>query len=370
MSFATSVRWIDRPSVDLPWFIGAALLGWVALFAHVLGGVPAIGLLWVWILFFDGPHLFATLTRTYFDKAERASRKRLLLGSLAWCLPPFGTLGWGVATGNRLPWFMFLAVAQVWAYWHVVRQHYGFLVLYQRKAGEPAGLANRIDYAAFYLWMLAPFVSFALRHPSARKELGLPAVMSAPEATIVQGMLALTGLAFVLYAGGEIRRVYNGAPWNVTKNLFLAACVPLHVVTLLHPSWSTSMELLALPVIVTAYHNVQYNGIVWSYARKRYAGDADGAKYGAASRWTRNVFVWYAMGLLFAFVGRYASWSLDGRYWPFTPSTWKLGGVFTATDLVNAWWWFVAIHHYYLDQKIWRVSRDRDVQQNLGLAAA
>lgn len=41
--------------------------------------------------------------------------------------------------------------------------------------------------------------------------------------------------------------------------------------------------------------------------------------------------------------------------------------VFTPTDVVNAIWWFVAIHHYYLDQRIWRVSRDKRLRADLKL---
>jgi hypothetical protein len=364
------VRWLDGPLVDLPFYIGASLVGWAALLAHVLGGVPAIALYFVWILFLDGPHLWATISRTYFDREEWRTRRPVLLGALAWALLPLSVLGWGLATGQRLPWALFLVFAQLWAYWHVVRQHYGFLGLYQRKAGEPAGPSNRIDYLAFYTVMLAPFVSFALRHPMARHELGLPATLSTVERGLNLLLILATAAAIALYAGKEVWRWRQRALVNVGKNLFLAGCVPLHLTVLLHPTWSVSIELLALSVIVTSYHNVQYDAIVWSYGRRRYRGAGTEERHGLASRLFRSVIPWYLAGVAITIALRYASWSLDGRFWPFAPSGRTLAGPFTATEYVNAWWWFVAIHHYYVDQRIWRVSRDTQVRSALGLSSA
>lgn len=361
--------WIDGPRVDLTFYIGGALLGWAALLAHAVAHVPATMLYLFWILFLDGPHLWATISRTYLDREERSTRRALLLGALAWAALPVGTIVWGHLTGQRLPWALFLAFVQTWAYWHVVRQHYGFLVLYQRKAGEPAGIASRIDYYAFYTVMLAPFASFALRHPFARRELGLPAAASLLERGLVNTLFIITALAIVVYVTSEVLHARRGQPVNVGKNAFLAACVPLHLVTLLHPTWSVSIELLAVTIIVTSFHNLQYEAIVWRHGQRRYhVPDAD-ARFGIATRIFRHAVVWYLAGLTFTILLRYASWSLDGRFWPFSPTPRALPGPFSAAEYVNAWWWIVAMHHYYLDQRIWRVGRDAKLRANLGLHA-
>jgi len=31
-------------------------------------------------------------------------------------------------------------------------------------------------------------------------------------------------------------------------------------------------------------------------------------------------------------------------------------------------WWGLSLHHYYLDQKIWRVSKARDLQRQFGVS--
>lgn len=364
---ARALRWIEGPSIDLPFYIGGALLGWAVLLAHVVGHVSTRTLYWIWILFLDGPHLWATLSRTYFDREERRTRGPALVGAFAWALLPLATLGWGFATGGRLPFFLFLTFAQLWAYWHVVRQHYGFLSLYQRKGAEPTGTQNPVDYVAFYTVMLAPFVSFALRHPMARHELGLPATPGAVEQALCRVALAATAGAIVAYVAKEWRL---GPRVNVAKNLFLLACVPLHVVALLHPTWSTSMDLLALPIIVTSFHNVQYDAIVWCYGRRRYGEASSAERYGSAARLFQNAAAWLLAGVALTVVFRYATWSLDGRYWPFAPSTAARTGPFSSTEYVNAFWWAIAMHHYYLDQKIWRPGRDGAVRAGLGLEAA
>lgn len=332
--------------------------------------MPALALYFVWILFLDGPHLWATLSRTYFDREERSARRALLVRAFAWALLPLGTIAWGFATGQRMPWILFLTFVQVWAYWHVVRQHYGFLVLYQRKEGEPAGAENRFDQAVFYTSMLAPLVSYALRHPMVRHDLGLPATLS-----FVESAIATTAAAAALAAVGahvvrELARRAKGLPFNTGKNLFLAACVPLHLVALLHPTWSLRINPLAFTVIVTSFHNVQYNAIVWRFGRRRYQGERARERYGAAAKLFANAVPWYLLGVALTVALRYASWSFDGRFWPFTAATATgraLPGPFTATEYVNAWWWIVAMHHYYLDQHIWRVSRDASVRAGLGL---
>lgn len=362
-----TLRWLDRPGYDVPFYLLAALAGWATLIAHASFGVPALSLYWVWILFLDGPHLWATLSRTYLDRQEWAARRGVLLGSLLWLVLPAGTLLWGAATGDRAPYLIFLPFAQIWAYWHVVRQHYGFLVLYQRKGGEPAGVDNRVDYAAFYTLMMAPFVSFALRHPEARRALGLPAALGGAEQGLVLALLVATVAAGAIYVGKELLRARRGE-LNGTKNLFLLACVPLHLVALLHPRWSLAMDLLALAPIVTAFHNIQYQGIVWSYGQRRYGGDAAPARFGPAPGLFRHPIAWYLMGLGGTIALRYATWAYDGRFWPFAPAGRQLGP-FSAAEVVNAWWWFVAIHHYYLDQRIWRVKRDPAVVSGLGLAS-
>ena len=361
-----SIRWITDRNYDLLWYIGACISSYALIYLNVGLGITALLLWWFWIISVDGPHVFATISRTYLDSEERKARSKLLTGSLLWFLLGPSAILLGILTGTRLTFFLFLAFAQLWAYWHVVRQHYGFLVLYQKKNGEPSGRANPIDYWIFYILMLAPFVSFLLRHPEARAELGLSLQMSAPEYWTLILLHSLIGGAILIYVAKEVRN--NNV--NLPKNLFLMACVPLHLFLFLHPYISTKLDLRLFVVFVTFYHNVQYHGIVWFYNRNRYGQDQEGTRFGLASRVSRSFLTYYVIGVLFTVFYRYPQWFCIGLAVPFAPgpnwiSETSMGSLFKISDLAIAFWWGFALNHYYLDQKIWRLSRDQQLNKDL-----
>lgn len=365
---AITVRWITNRNFDLIFYIGACLSSYFFIYLHLGLGASVLMLFWLWIMLVDGPHVFATISRTYLDREEWHDRKRLLLGSLGWFLPGPLILFACVLFRVRLPFFIFLIFAQLWAYWHVVRQHYGFMVLYQKKNGEAAGKSNPVDYYTFYILMLAPFLSFILRHPEARSEFGLNPAMSVEESYAVLFLYGVIVLTIAFYAYHQI----VSRTFNVPKNVFLLACVPLHLLIFLHPYISTHVDLRLFAVFVTFYHNIQYQGIVWFYNRNRYQG-SDAAHFGPAALVSRNFLTYYACGILFTILYRYSNWFFTGLRVPFAVgpnavSTMMIGGLFTVADLAVAFWWGFAFNHYYLDQKIWRVSKDRRLNNDLRLA--
>src|SRR6185295_2460033 len=75
--------WIIGRASDLTWLIGGVLVAYGLLAAHLFLGVAAVTIYVLWVLAIDGPHVFATLSRTYLDRRERAARARLLRWSLA-----------------------------------------------------------------------------------------------------------------------------------------------------------------------------------------------------------------------------------------------------------------------------------------------
>jgi hypothetical protein len=79
---ASGPTWVIGRASDLAFLIGGALVAFAMLGAHLVWGVPAVFLYMFWVLAIDGPHVFATFSRTYLDPEERAARTRLLAGSL------------------------------------------------------------------------------------------------------------------------------------------------------------------------------------------------------------------------------------------------------------------------------------------------
>lgn len=360
-AFRFSSRWITSRNFDLLWYVGAASTGYILLFLNLKLAVPALLLFWSWILLADGPHVFGTISRTYLDKEERRNRGALLWGSLLWLLPGPMVLLISVSLKRTMPFFLFLTLAQVWAYWHVVRQHYGFLSLYQWKNNEPSGRANPVDYWSFYVLMLAPFVSFLMRHPDARAEMGLTPQPLPMEQAFLLCLHAAILIALVSYAAKEYRRMRKGQPWNLPKNVFLSACIPLHLFIFLHPVISTHVDIRLFAVFLTVYHNLQYLALVWFYNRNRYGEDRQGIRFGWASLISRNFIVYYFLGLLYTLLYRLPNWYFSAI--PFSArahlSQLPSQSLLTFSNFAISIWWGFAFHHYYLDQKIWKPGKDR-----------
>src|SRR5882762_8176087 len=79
---AISLRWIINAREDLIWFVGSVASSYALLFLYVNGFLPLIPMVAGWAILIDAPHVFGTFSRTYFDRSEWRTRKRLLLGSL------------------------------------------------------------------------------------------------------------------------------------------------------------------------------------------------------------------------------------------------------------------------------------------------
>jgi len=367
-----SYKWITSASYDLLFYIGACITSYVLIYAHLGLGISALFLWWLWIITVDGPHVFGTISRTYLDRSEWQHRRKLFLHALLWFLPGPIAIGIGLALNSRFTLLAFLLFAQLWAYWHVVRQHYGFMVLYQKKNGESNGKQNRVDYYCFYVVMIAPFLSFILRHPDARQLFGLGPALGMTEQLIVYSLHVVIAGAVMIYLIKEVRNATRADHWNLPKNLFLMACVPLHFVIFLHPYVSTHVDLILFAVFVTYYHNVQYHGIVWFYNRNRYQKSGNRESFGSAGLVSRHFLTYYACGLAFTLLYQYGSWMLTGMEVPFgigptALSDYSIGGLFKFKELIVALWWGFAFNHYYLDQHIWRLSRDKQLNQELKL---
>ena len=69
--------WLVDRRQDLLSTVGGLAVSLMLLGLHLGAGVSGLVLWWVWVLTLDGPHIFATLSRTYLDRRERAARRRL-----------------------------------------------------------------------------------------------------------------------------------------------------------------------------------------------------------------------------------------------------------------------------------------------------
>ena len=68
-------RWIIGRGVDLSLIIGSSAAGYLYLFLYLALHVPIGYLWWFWSVGLDGTHIFATASRTFFDREARAQKK-------------------------------------------------------------------------------------------------------------------------------------------------------------------------------------------------------------------------------------------------------------------------------------------------------
>ena len=372
-----SLRWIISAREDLIWFIGSVAASYLLLVLYVTGVLPLIPMVAGWAILIDAPHVFGTLSRTYFDRSEWKTRKRLMLGSLLFFVigPIMVLLGVG---------FTFFFVAALWAYYHLVKQHYGFMVLYKKKNNDLAPIDNALDRLLLLFAFNYPFVAFIANDATAMARVP-PALRGGVNAVAT---LLLIG-TIVLGIGWLIRQVQKlivREPLNVPKYLLLAAAIPMHWVALVTPMPAKPIALVA---ILTIYHNLQYHRLIWfhnqKYAERRSlptskeaamperqslsahrggqaANDDARSKYGPAAIISRRLAYYLAFGIIFGIIYQGPRQYLGylNLHTGDSPAALSL-----PIQLGIAVLWGYAFIHYYLDSKIWRVRRDPSVGQAL-----
>jgi uncharacterized membrane protein len=342
---AISLRWIISGREDMLWFIGSVVSSYALFALYVSGILPLVPMVAAWAILIDAPHVFGTFSRTYFDRSERRSRKRLLWGSLLFFVvgPVMVLAGLGLV-------FFFLAA--LWAYYHLVKQHYGFMVLYKKKNQDLARADNFLDRALLLLAFTYPFVAFVARDPEAMKR--VPAPLQQSVQLLEVSLLVATIALAAAWVFRQIQRVVQRQPLNVPKYLLLAAAIPMHWVVLLTPM---PHKPIAIVAILTIYHNLQYHRLIWFHNKKYATGDDRRERYGAAELISRRLVYYIAFGILFG-LWYQAPRQLFGR--STDPAALSL-----PLQMLAAFFWGYAFIHYYLDSKIWRVRRDPEVGKAL-----
>ena len=385
-----SMNWIVNKKADLLLFIGGALTGYIMFFLHAGLHLNMLTVWFIWVVFIDTPHFYSTYLRTYFDKEEFQARKKLLIGSLAWLFVGPAIIGisyvlysLGIAA-YTLPFIVFIIFFNLWAYWHVVRQHYGILALYKRKNNDFDERDTQIDKVLLYGGLIAPFITFAIRHPEARELFGLPSAFPVyPEATLfsstflsqlhwehvivyisVTFMIAISLIFFVR----QFQRWRNGQVLNIPKILFFIALIPLYAYINYSPAVTTA-PLIAFTAFVTIYHDVQYHAIVWFYSQNRYhKPGVDKKKYGLAVKLSQNFAIYALAGIAMAALLRVTGSFLDitpGFEPLVTTSKMTLFGELSTSALLLSIVIGIPMHHYFVDQYIWRPSKDKTLRQDL-----
>ena len=348
-----SQGWLISQKDDLIWFIGSVISSYLMLLANLRFGVPLMILVWIWALGFDGPHVFGTISRTYADRDERRKRARLFYGTLGLFLvgPTMVLAGRANLLGTSVWGPTFFFFASLWAYYHLVKQHYGFMILYKKKNSDLSDIDNVIDRGFLLLGMTYPFVHFVFH--SAAGKIAAPFDTTKPGFAWFETMVFAAFLvSLVLFVGRQAQRVFLlRKPLDGPKLLLLAAAIPMHWVVLrfLEPAPAGALAAVAT---LTIYHNIQYHRLIWFHNYNKYAKPG-AANFGAATLINKTFWRYFGLAVLFG-----AAYHIP-HYTVMAP-----GG------LAMSFIWGGAFTHYYLDSKIWRVRRDTQLNRNLHMEGA
>ncbi|MFN2426099.1 MAG: hypothetical protein ABR587_06590 [Candidatus Binatia bacterium] len=360
MSRSRTVRVAD-PS---PWIVDA---GYDRYFLWIAWCVPLAlwaiavslpyGLLIALVLFvlLDNSHQVASLPLTIFDPATmRRSAPVYLSGAAA--------IG-GAAIA--ISFFPGTFVAQLWASlvvywgaWHIIRQHYGFLRLYQAREAPSEALVARAEVWALYSGASFPY--FLNLSQGWASEEGIGAMLyrvPVPEwsAWMVLSVF-LVSIGIVLFDGA--RRARSGKAAVSRRLLHLLLVVSNFWIGLL---WVGRDNLILAVLFITSYHDLQYHAVVWLVGRKR-SGAAAEPVFPAV----RRMFGSMGMFVAAVMVGAVAQavlrndFQLAGSLLPESVVTTAVFALFTSYSYM----------HYFFDGRMWKLSKDSRLRAELGLGSS
>lgn len=320
-------RWLVSARYDLTFFVLSCLVTWVFLGIYLgLGSLgvdlDARGILITYFLFtavFDHPHIFQTFSRTHADRVEYKRHR----GTHTFGLALFVLTGFLLsAKGYESQLIVFAAL---FGTWHIVRQHWGFLRVYKARNDDFEPVDNWLDGLTFYSGMVAFVLYDYTGNPPDTVIYGklIAHFPNAPE-WLGEAAWYFFLVCLVLFVGRQLHRLATGRPINVPKLLLMAAAMGTHGLVF----FFTATPFLIAEALETAYHNVQYQGWVMHYQRRRFGAHV--------------VRKWLGVALLYGLI---------------------VGAIEIAGLLDRTWSWLftpfamAVLYHYWVDGKIWRMRQ-------------
>ncbi|WP_291720898.1 hypothetical protein [Bernardetia sp.] len=338
LSSRFSMNWIVSSRYDGFFFIGSCVftLGFLAIFlwAETLDLAPhgdsIILTYFVFTAIFDHPHIFQTFSRTHADKEEFEERKHMH----TWGLAAFIVVGLAITLmGFEKELIVFAAF---FGSWHIIRQHSGFLKAYKGVNQDFEKIDEYLDLGLFYSGM---FVCFFRDYSDIKSPVVIYRELTAnfpylpPQITeVVWSVFIFFLVLFVLRQGW---RLYKRQPINVPKILFLVAALSTHYFVF----FLTALPFLVAESLETVYHNIQYQGFVMHYQRKRF------------SHIKNVVLKWFGVAMIYGLV---------------------VGTIEIVGLMTNGWakllfvpFTMIVIYHYYIDGLIWKFGKNPELRKLL-----
>jgi hypothetical protein len=323
--------WIVSARYDSIFFTGSLVLPLALWVAFQAGWMTGIAVYVTFQLAFNLPHNFQTWTMSVLDGEDRAKNARTYALAFLACVLVLG-VPMVVSPDLVYPWVRDALI--YWGYYHLVRQHYGFQRIYERKmGGVPAResmLYARFLDAVSYLPLLIRFRDpelMTIRAGSATTWIHHPVL---PRAIWVP-LLALYGAVILAAIVHHVWMAAKGRPAIWPRALLLLTvtiCFGLSAILI--------DDMVVAIAIVTSFHNLQYLGLVWFHNKSR-------AEAGAIQG--NPLVSWIAREK----IARYVAVSLVYGVVIFLPRA-----VFRSDRIAELPLAAVVAFHYFVDARMWR----------------
>lgn len=320
---------------------------------------------WTWIIAFEGSHFWATFSRTYFDPKYFKENKKVLVYSLVFFIFPAICIGLdfqGPVKFSLLYGFFIFC----WSLYHNARQHYGFLSIYSHKANLPAPLKKEFTKFLYFgivfaqLYFLFNFKFLSIFNLSLENISGASLIWLLNTLPLI--LTIITGILFTNFAFRVFKKIGRSSlPLiNFVCTCFIFYGVMFYFIApqdLFIQNGQGAQKLMLITIMNSLFHNIQYHAIVWHYGQSRYHGEKE---YGTANLLNSKTINYLAFSLAMGGLFSIVVWNLGD--WPNFNGDWTATRSFTWAYII-----FHGIigHHFYLDQKIWRPSKQKDLKSYL-----
>lgn len=344
-------RWIVGRGYDQFFLLAAwcvPLLLWAVAASFSYGLLVALA---VFVLL-DNSHQVATLPLTLFDPATMREKAAGYLGGAA-------AIG---AAAVALSFFpdsfaskLWASLVLYWGAWHLIRQHYGFLRLYQARDKPSSPRVARAEAVALYAGAAFPYFVSLSNASWAEDQLGKLLYRVPVPGWSAWMVLTIFGGALAVVLADAASRVRRGETLLTPRLVHLMLAVSNFWIGLLVAGRT---NLLVAVLFITSYHDLQYHAVVWHVGRKRVA-PAGAPVRPAVRRLFASLGVFTAAivvgGILQALLRN--DFQLAASVLPQSMITTALFA------LVNSY----AYMHYWFDGRMWKLSSDARLRAELGL---
>ncbi len=338
--------WIVGQRFDATLFLGAWFVPVLLMGLFMLSREAAI----LVFALLDASHIVATLPLTLFDRTSDASTYRFYTAGIVAILACAAIVSVAGGTLQALWGSVFL----FWGSYHIMRQHYGFLKLYQNRAGDMRSLRAKLEVAALYLGLGVSWLfMLSLGGEAARLEnfVTLPIPLFVPLASLVPLGALLLSLGVLALRDAKAGRPARKAPTAhvalALTNWAVGAAVGIKL-----------QSILATVLFITSFHDLQYHGIIWYVGSARYERLPEANPL--ASLFAPNRLFVYAAALLLLGSTRQFLFGFFGVK--------TLVERPTLAVMVN-FAWALNFIHYFIDGRMWQMRRNPQLRQDLKLAA-